>query len=84
MCSFETTVRYCIIESLRYTYVNVTIMFLLTEHSCVYDIGSCVYVYELVSSSQSVFPRVLSLQYGRPWLEDPAWSSYSSEEKEVE
>ena len=50
----------------------------------IYDIDSCVYVYELVCSSQSVFPRVLSLQYVRPWLEDPAWSSYSSEQKEVE
>ena len=48
----------------------------------VHNLG--VYVYELVSSSQSVFPRVLSLQYIRPWLKDPAWSSYSSEEKEVE
>ena len=80
MCSFETTVRYCIIEDLRYTYVHViTVMCSceLTEHSCVY-------VYELVCSSQSVFPRVLSLQYARSWLQDPAWSSYSSEQKEVE
>ena len=81
MCFSETTVRYCIIEDLRYTYVHViTVMCScseLTEHSCVY-------VYELVCSSQSVFPRVLSLQGYRPWLDDPAWSSYSSEEKEVE